>query len=185
MNISSAKSPKPYTVFFQHPNKPILHTKFYSSPHSLPRAHLHSMSNQFNQRSQGAGGYGQSPYAGGQQQQQQQRPGAGSAQNTPDAASQDGQGEGYDDPDEQDLDPNTPSPQQSKKHPGQPQRPGQGQVQPSSTAGQLAKKPDGAAGAKKKANVAPQHAHSRFAQDPHHHATMQQFANIASKSVFG
>ena len=145
------------------------------------------MSNQFNQRGQGAGGYGQSPYGGGlqqqQQQQQQQRPGASSAQNTPDAASQDGQGEEHDDPDEQDLDPNTPSPQQSRRQPGQPQRPGQGQAQPNGSAGQVAKKADGAAGAKK-ANVAPQHAHSRFAQDPHHHATMQQFANIASKSFF-
>ena len=145
------------------------------------------MSNQFNQRGQGAGSYGQSPYGGGQQQQQQQqqqqRPGAGSAQNTPDAASQDGQGEGYDDPKEQDLDPNTPSPQQSRKQPVQPQRPGQAQAQPNGSAGQVAKKPDGAAGGKKRATVGPQHAHSRFAQDPHHHATMQQFANIASKSA--
>lgn len=142
------------------------------------------MSNQFNQRGPVAGGYGQSPYGGGQQQQQQQqqRSGAGNAQGTPDAGSQDDQGEGYDDPDEQDLDSNTPSPKQSRKQPGQPQRPSQGSVQPNGTAGQVAKKPDGAAGAKKKANVAPQHAHSRFAQDPHHHATMQQFANIASRS---
>lgn len=156
----------------------------YSRLHSLPKFHLHSMSNQFNQRGQGAGGYGQSPYGGGQhQQQQQQRPGIGSTQNTPDAASQSGQGEGYEDPDEQDLDPNTPSPQQSSKQPGQPQRPGQGQAQLNGSAGQVAKKPDGAAGGKTKASVAPQHAHSRFAQDPNHHATMQQFANIASKFV--
>ncbi|KAL9133845.1 MAG: hypothetical protein Q9175_004981 [Cornicularia normoerica] len=105
------------------------------------------------------------------------------AQNKPDAASQDAQGEGYDDPNEQDLDSNTPSPQQSKKQPGQPQRPGQGQAQPIGTAGQVAKNPDGAAGAKKKADVAPRHAHSRFAQDPHHHATMQQFANIAKAGM--
>ncbi|CAF9904556.1 hypothetical protein IMSHALPRED_000105 [Imshaugia aleurites] len=142
------------------------------------------MSNQFNQRGQGAGGYGQSPYGGGQhQQQQQQRPGIGSTQNTPDAASQSGQGEGYEDPDEQDLDPNTPSPQQSSKQPGQPQRPGQGQAQLNGSAGQVAKKPDGAAGGKTKASVAPQHAHSRFAQDPNHHATMQQFANIAKAGM--
>lgn len=64
---------------------------------------------------------------------QQQRPWDSGAQNTRDAASQDGQGEGYEDPDEQDLN------------------------------YQVAEIPDGAAGTKKKADMAPKHAHSRYA----------------------